>query len=1154
MTNDNDSGCVLQDFSIDGVISDEQLSQLDLQFLQLLQSYSATHFQLLQQWRLSGTADKSKYSQFIVDIAPLLEDFIVKLFAVEPEYQDLCSLIMRDQPLWQFHHYFIKRCAKRQFNHPPTLKEWHVLSEWLLKQVNYESFTLDCEHAVATYALQFQQQPDSAEHAKIVTWCVGAMLLVDAQHILHNWLSIQLPNKLDYQHLIKTTEVNKDITVVSSPNDLLKPRDGFNLTDKGMSFTAVSKQADYCVYCHEKDDDFCSTGFPVKKNTDQGVRDNVLGVALRGCPLDEKISEMNMLRDSGYVIAALAAVTIDNPLCALTGHRICNDCMLSCIYQKQQPVNIPQIESSVLSDILQLPYGVEIYLLLIRWNPLRLRQWLPQPFTGKSVAIMGTGPAGIAMAHHLLMEGCAVVAMDGLKIEPLNSTFIDSSIKDYQLIRQNLSERTIYGFGGVSEYGITPRWDKNFLLLIYISLARRKFFRIIGQVRFGGNFLISDATKFGFQHVCLAVGAGLPRELPILNSLAPGMRQANEFLMYLQLTGAYRDSSLLNLDVRLPAVVIGGGLTAIDTATEVQAYYIKQVEQLLQRYEILLEYYSKEQLIKRCDDATWSAWKLYCLHGSMVAQERRLAYQENRDPCFIDLIRNWGGVTIIYRKHMYDSPAYKRNYEEIQHALAEGILYAECWQPTKVVLDEFGHCSGLICNKTNYDSEVWLELDNEHEFSAKAIFVATGAKPNIAYAYEHHDELQYHQGVYTRYRLNNQHSLTESSDIEPNNSTAIFTNYHENDLHVSVIGDTNPAYQGSVVNALASAAQHYHDVMHDLSRLPSMYSSESISDHLNQLCRSYQAKITCLNELSEDLIELTVLAPQVYRHLKSGQFCRVQQYDRDIQRIDNTLLTTDALALLAEKIPDVSDHIRFIVKRQNVSSHLVSQWQVGQQLALMGPTGAHFKPRIEEGRLLVVGDVNAYQLLRSLVPEWLSQSTTIDFIAMFEKPQLWQKSIADLPLNKLIYMYNSAGKSQAQSEDIFYGDWFEQWQTTARDRIESLFCAATDIIIVMQPCDLKRFGLYYHSIKDRLQNNHKIHAAVYNSMQCMLKGVCAQCLQWQIDPKTQQRTKAVYACSWQHQPFDIIDLDNFGERLNQNAVHEQISQLWLDYLADTYNI
>ena len=80
------------------------------------------------------------------------------------------------------------------------------------------------------------------------------------------------------------------------------------------------------------------------------------------------------MRRAGDPLAALALVTLDNPMCPGTGHRICNDCMKACIYQKQEPVNIPQIETSVLTDILTLPYGVEIYGLLTRWNPLNARR------------------------------------------------------------------------------------------------------------------------------------------------------------------------------------------------------------------------------------------------------------------------------------------------------------------------------------------------------------------------------------------------------------------------------------------------------------------------------------------------------------------------------------------------------------------------------------------------------------------------------------------------------------------------------------------------------------------------------------------------------------------------------------------------------------
>ncbi len=71
-------------------------------------------------------------------------------------------------------------------------------------------------------------------------------------------------------------------------------------------------------------------------------------MTLAGCPLEEKISEFQTLKAAGDAIGALAVICIDNPMVAATGHRICNDCMKSCIYQKQDPVDIPQVETRTL--------------------------------------------------------------------------------------------------------------------------------------------------------------------------------------------------------------------------------------------------------------------------------------------------------------------------------------------------------------------------------------------------------------------------------------------------------------------------------------------------------------------------------------------------------------------------------------------------------------------------------------------------------------------------------------------------------------------------------------------------------------------------------------------------------------------------------------
>src|SRR5664280_2171020 len=128
-------------------------------------------------------------------------------------------------------------------------------------------------------------------------------------------------------------------------------------------------------------------------------------------------------------------------------------------------------------------------------------------------------------------------------------------------------------FGGVSEYGITVRWDKNFLDMLYLNLARRRTLRIYGGTRFGGTLTHEQAFDLGFDHVAIAAGAGKPTLITMKNNLIRGVRKASDFLMALQLTGAFKKNALANLHIDLPILVIGGGLTAIDTATESQAYY-----------------------------------------------------------------------------------------------------------------------------------------------------------------------------------------------------------------------------------------------------------------------------------------------------------------------------------------------------------------------------------------------------------------------------------------------------------------------------------------------------------------------------------------------------------------------------------------------------
>ena len=323
---------------------------------------------------------------------------------------------------------------------------------------------------------------------------------------------------------------------------------------------------------------------------------------------------------------------VDNPLIAATGHRICNDCMKACIYQKQEPVDIPQIETRTLKDVLGLPWGFEIYSLLTRWNPLNLRRPIPRPATGRTVLVVGLGPAGFNLAHHLMNDGHAVVGIDGLKIEPLpvaqSGVMADgtrqpfAAVHDVATLREDLGERAMAGFGGVAEYGITVRWDKNFLKMVRLLLERRAQFSMFGGVRFGGTVTVEGAFEMGFDHIALCAGAGKPTVLDLPNGLARGVRAASDFLMALQLTGAAKKDSIANLQIRLPVVVIGGGLTAIDTATESLAYYPLQVEKFLRRHEALVAERGEAAVFAAMNEEERGIAAEFIAHGQAIREER----------------------------------------------------------------------------------------------------------------------------------------------------------------------------------------------------------------------------------------------------------------------------------------------------------------------------------------------------------------------------------------------------------------------------------------------------------------------------------------------------------------------------------------------------
>lgn len=1152
-----DDALHLHGFRFPDLFQADGLARLDAQFLAALHAQEPALADWLTAYRQTAAPlPPLATSELLLALAPPLETFIARLFAIEPAVATARQATLSHEPVLAFRKEFV---AKRARRYRATISTpFAELDNWLTTRL---SPVCDREAAVATYGQQLLADETTNADAleRLTQWCVLALSDPAGRQAVAGWVSFKWPERVDHADLVPLQRADTAGVERLQANPIhFRRRDGFQLTDRRLSARAVQGEVHYCVYCHDHEGDFCAKGFPEKKGKPElGFKTDPLGVTLTGCPLEEKISEMHQLKRDGLTIAALALAIVDNPMVPATGHRICNDCMKACIYQKQDPVNIPQIETGVLTDVLALPWGVEIYDLLTRWNPLRQRDYCLQPYNGRKVLIAGLGPAGFTMAHYLTLAGCAVVGIDGLKIEPLPRELLEQPIRHWSDLVEPLDERIMLGFGGVAEYGITVRWDKNFLKLIYLSLARRTTFQAFGGVRLGGTLTLEDAWEIGFDHVCIATGTGYPRVIPMGNSLARGMRQANDFLMALQLTGAGKRSSLANLQVRLPAVVIGGGLTAIDTATEIQAYYIKQVEKTLQRYETLVAAFGEERVRAGLPPEDTEILAEFLAHGQAVRAERARVEKTGETPDFIPLLRAWGGVTLVYRKGLNASPAYVRNHEEIIQAMQEGLWYAKGLEPLRAELDQYGHVQGLVCRRLKSAQGRWLATAEEETLPARSIMVAAGAMPNTIYEQEHPGSL----------RLEGDHFLPHIEHPDGMQPVAVaehcksaefgpFTSYQHDHHTVTFIGDTNPVFHGSVVKAIASVKRSYPLVLNALTHLAPADTGyypvfrEWITDLL-------LPRVASIRQQSPAMVEVWVRAPLAARKFQPGQFFRLQTFESTSPLVAGTRLQIPLLTVSGTGVRD--EAIRLLVLQGGTGPRLVKRLQVGDPLVLMGPTGAPTELPHDQTVMIIAGRWGAAVMLD--IGHALRQAGNyVIYIAAFSKAdEVDHQDELEESADRIIWCTAAEPRIVArrpQDVSVLAADMIDLVRRYGDGEIRQSGGPApiplqqVDRLMVMGSTGLlKGFQV---ALQGQLQAYFRpdLHAlgTVGSPMQCMLKGVCAQCLQWQVDPETGQRTRAVFSCAQQDQPLAWIDLDNLVARQSQNRLADRLSGLWLDYV------
>ena len=250
---------------------------------------------------------------------------------------------------------------------------------------------------------------------------------------------------------------------------------------------------------------------------------------VQACPVSVKIPEFIAKVAAGDIAGAAAIIAEDSSLPAVCG-RVCpqeNQCEGSCILGvKGEPVAIGKLERFVAD-----------YSATTGANPVEAPA-APAPGRAK-VAIIGSGPAGLACASDLAKKGYDVTIFEAL-----------------------------HKAGGVLEYGIPEfRLPKDTILKREIDAVKALGVKIETDVIVGRTVTIDQLMgKEGYKAVFVGTGAGLPKFMGIPGENLNGVFSANEFLTRNNLMKAFREDYLTPIHAGKKCCVVGGGNVAMDAA------------------------------------------------------------------------------------------------------------------------------------------------------------------------------------------------------------------------------------------------------------------------------------------------------------------------------------------------------------------------------------------------------------------------------------------------------------------------------------------------------------------------------------------------------------------------------------------------------------
>ncbi|MEE8393214.1 MAG: pyridine nucleotide-disulfide oxidoreductase, partial [Rhodospirillales bacterium] len=316
--------------------------------------------------------------------------------------------------------------------------------------------------------------------------------------------------------------------------------------------------------------------------------------------------------------------------------------------------------------------------------------------------------------------------------------------------------------------------------------------------------------------------------------------------------------------------------------------------------------------------------------------------------------------------------------------------------------------------------------------------------------------------------------------------------------------------------------------------------------------------VKSVTRLTHNVVEVRINAPLAAKMYKSGQFFRLQNYIANSERVNDTTLAMEGVALTGALVDPDKGEVSVISLDMGGSTNIIPHLKEGEHVILMGPTGSPTHTPGGETVLLAGGGLGNAVLLDINQALHQAGSKVLYFAAYKLMEDRFHIDNIKAHSDCVVWCCDTGpGFEPDRPQDMtFVGNIVQAMEAYAKGELGEVEIPLNEvdyIIAVGSHFMMKAVGESRHTVlKPFLKPDHKGVASINSPMQCMMKEICAQCLQPHRDPVTGEE-KVVFSCFNQDQPMDLVDFNALNQRLLQNGVHEKLTRQWIAYCKEDLN-